>query len=470
MSDRIAVMRGGRVVQIGTAQELYSQPVDSFVARFLGESNLVSGRVAQLADGKATLTVRWLRNRSRDARERGLTAGAAACALIRPEHVRPVAGGLPARIIERIFLGEIVALRLALPGDKELWSRLFSSDAPAGDADRGRLGSRARLDPAGNILAEESTMLTRRHLIAVAGGRRDGSASRGDARADATKLTFCSWGGALSDLEKTALLDPFGKTKGFEVVPASPTNYAKLKAMVESGKPEWDLVDVGGRFIWQGADLLETLDMSLIPNAKALDRRLGVVEGHLHLDRRDRRSPGTPRRSRKDKGPKSWKDFWDVQNFPGPRGLYKPFYYNYEAALLAAGMARKDIYPVTEDKVKLAMDKIRELKPQCEGVVDGGRAAAAAPLDRRAALCPRPGQGACSPSEGERARRHDLRGRHRLGQCLGGAQGHAERQACHGGDQLRGLARGAGAACSISAPTVRCSATRRRRGRPSSAS
>ena len=43
MSDRIAVMRGGRVVQLGTAQELYSRPVDSFVARFLGESNLVAG-------------------------------------------------------------------------------------------------------------------------------------------------------------------------------------------------------------------------------------------------------------------------------------------------------------------------------------------------------------------------------------------------------------------------------------------
>ena len=32
-----------------------------------------------------------------------------------------------------MFLGEIVALRLALPGGVELWSRLFSSDAPAGD-------------------------------------------------------------------------------------------------------------------------------------------------------------------------------------------------------------------------------------------------------------------------------------------------------------------------------------------------
>jgi hypothetical protein len=41
--------------------------------------------------------------------------------------------------------------------------------------------------------------------------------------------------------------------------------------MVEAGNPEWDLVDVGGRFIFDGEDLIEPLDMSLIPNAKTLD-------------------------------------------------------------------------------------------------------------------------------------------------------------------------------------------------------
>ena len=121
-------------------------------------------------------------------------------------------------------------------------------------------------------------MLTRRHLMAAgAAGAMAGLIGRG--RADTIKLTFCSWGGALSDLEKTALLDPFAKTRGFEVVPASPTNYAKLKAMVEAGPPEWDLVDVGGRFIWQGADLLEPLDMSLIPNAKALNSSWVAAKG-----------------------------------------------------------------------------------------------------------------------------------------------------------------------------------------------
>src|SRR5436190_13671713 len=191
-----------------------------------------------------------------------------------------------------------------------------------------------------------STMLTKRHFL-IATGAAAAMAGLADAARAATKLTFCSWGGALSDLEKSALLDPFAKIKDFEVVATSPTNYARLKAMVESGKPEWDLVTVGGRFIWQGADLLEPLDMSLIPNAKALDagwvssKGVFTSTGATVLAWNTKAFP-------EGKEPKSWKDFWDVKSFPGPRGLYKPFYYNYEAALLAAGTARSDVYPVTE--------------------------------------------------------------------------------------------------------------------------
>jgi ABC-type Fe3+/spermidine/putrescine transport system ATPase subunit len=133
MSDRIAVMRGGRVAQMGTADELYNRPADSFVARFLGESNLVAGRVTELCEDRATLAVEGIGAPIEGRPTQGLRLAGAACALIRPEHVRPVAGGRRARVAERIFLGEIVALRLALPGGVELWSRLFSWDAPTED-------------------------------------------------------------------------------------------------------------------------------------------------------------------------------------------------------------------------------------------------------------------------------------------------------------------------------------------------
>ena len=178
----------------------------------------------------------------------------------------------------------------------------------------------------------------------------------------AVRLTFCSWGGALSELEKTTMLDPFAKLKKIEIAQASPTNYAKIKAMVEAGAPEWDLVDVGGRFIDQGKDMLETLDMSLIPNAKNLNpgwvtsRGIFTSTGATAIAWNTKTFP-------EDKGPTSWKDFWDVKAFPGPRGLYKQLYYNYEAALLAAGVPFDQVYPVTDDKIKVVFDKLREIKP-----------------------------------------------------------------------------------------------------------
>jgi ABC-type Fe3+/spermidine/putrescine transport system ATPase subunit len=45
LSDKIAVMRRGKVVQVGTPEEIYNNPSDQFVADFIGESNLLEGRV-----------------------------------------------------------------------------------------------------------------------------------------------------------------------------------------------------------------------------------------------------------------------------------------------------------------------------------------------------------------------------------------------------------------------------------------
>ena len=64
MSDRVAIMRGGRIEQMGTPRDLYEEPASSFVADFLGTNNLVdvasvSGTTAQLADGTVVLPERY---------------------------------------------------------------------------------------------------------------------------------------------------------------------------------------------------------------------------------------------------------------------------------------------------------------------------------------------------------------------------------------------------------------------------
>ena len=54
--------------------------------------------------------------------------GAPASALLRPEAVRAHAGGLSARVAERVYLGELVAVRLSLANGHDLWSRRLASE------------------------------------------------------------------------------------------------------------------------------------------------------------------------------------------------------------------------------------------------------------------------------------------------------------------------------------------------------
>jgi putative spermidine/putrescine transport system substrate-binding protein len=184
------------------------------------------------------------------------------------------------------------------------------------------------------------------------------------ARAAERPFTFTSWGGALSDAEKAAFMDPFAAMKGIEIVNTSPTETAKIKAMVEAKNVEWDLVCVGGSTVWQGEQegFVEKLDLSKIPNAANLDPGwvspygIATSTGATIIGWSTAAFPA-------DAGPQSWADFWDVKRFPGSRGLYKFFLYNYEAALLASGLKRAELYPATPEKLDMAFAKLAEIKP-----------------------------------------------------------------------------------------------------------
>ncbi|HYZ64549.1 MAG TPA: ABC transporter ATP-binding protein [Acetobacteraceae bacterium] len=55
MSDRIAVMRSGRIEQLGTAQGIYERPASLFVASFIGSTNLIAARLIEVRGGEACL-------------------------------------------------------------------------------------------------------------------------------------------------------------------------------------------------------------------------------------------------------------------------------------------------------------------------------------------------------------------------------------------------------------------------------
>jgi len=88
MSDRIAVMDRGRVLQVGTPTEIYRDPADRFVMEFMGSPNVFAGRVERSGNGGADVAIPGVGVvRARHAGS-GLGAGAAATVLVRPECVR----------------------------------------------------------------------------------------------------------------------------------------------------------------------------------------------------------------------------------------------------------------------------------------------------------------------------------------------------------------------------------------------
>ena len=97
MSDRIAVMRGGRFEQLGTPEEIYDEPKTHYVAQFIGRSTILSGRVE--AVGKDTAVIRGACGSfTADASRARLSAGEDCEICVRTErHARlPRAGrGLP---------------------------------------------------------------------------------------------------------------------------------------------------------------------------------------------------------------------------------------------------------------------------------------------------------------------------------------------------------------------------------------
>jgi spermidine/putrescine ABC transporter ATP-binding subunit len=111
MSDRIAVMNHGRLVQVGTPTELYNTPASYFVADFVGDSNFLAGTVAEAGPGEAIVeTAGKLRLPARAAAP--LAPGARVRVSLRPEKIalQPGAhpGGLPGIIDEAVYMGEVI--------------------------------------------------------------------------------------------------------------------------------------------------------------------------------------------------------------------------------------------------------------------------------------------------------------------------------------------------------------------------
>jgi iron(III) transport system ATP-binding protein len=111
LSDRIAVIDRGRITQIGSPQDIYFRPANPFVARFVGATNLLTGRLIGSANGKANVEV--LAGRQiQCVVPQGIDDPASVAVSIRPESIRLVAraGGAAAGAGENCLAGRVSAV------------------------------------------------------------------------------------------------------------------------------------------------------------------------------------------------------------------------------------------------------------------------------------------------------------------------------------------------------------------------
>jgi spermidine/putrescine ABC transporter ATP-binding subunit len=120
MSDRIAVMSAGRIRQIAAPDDIYRRPADRSVASFVGDANILGGRLMEKRSEIAVIAIGDIRAEVPVAPLVELSVGDAVDVFVRPEHLsvapRGSTGSLPGTVTTQVFQGGHVDLYIDAPG------------------------------------------------------------------------------------------------------------------------------------------------------------------------------------------------------------------------------------------------------------------------------------------------------------------------------------------------------------------
>ncbi len=180
----------------------------------------------------------------------------------------------------------------------------------------------------------------------------------GRARAADTTLTVTSWGGDYHKSVREVFADPFTKETGIPVTLVDNGDMAKVKAQVQSGAVQWDVIDAPAAFATSGArdKLWEELDMSIVKPGALVQKPaptympMYLYSGGLLWD--DKRTPD-------GKHPIDFAGFYDFEKFPGRRVMRALASETLEVALVADGVAPKDLYPLDVERAFRALDRMK---------------------------------------------------------------------------------------------------------------
>lgn len=210
--------------------------------------------------------------------------------------------------------------------------------------------------------------LTRRELMAALGASgavlatrgwaQDMSALKGDGH-----VVVCTWGGHYTDVMDQVWFQDFTDATGITVSSTAIPDMAKLEVMDQVNNVEWDLVDTEGTqmAVAIGKGLLAPIDYSLIesivPKAQlnpAVCKEYGI--GSVAFSTCIGWRPSVVG----DVGPATWAEFFDTTKFKGRRALYAQPRPTFEIALMAAGVPKDKLYPISIDDAFAACDAIKD--------------------------------------------------------------------------------------------------------------
>ncbi len=136
MSDRIAVFNNGVVQQLDTPQGLYEKPVNSFVADFIGENNVLHGKIESEENGICSLNVNGEKIKATAVTQ--APAGTQVMMSIRPErvvlgsHHEGIDNSFVGSVKECIYHGDHIRVRVSLLGQDQFILKLPNSAATGG--------------------------------------------------------------------------------------------------------------------------------------------------------------------------------------------------------------------------------------------------------------------------------------------------------------------------------------------------
>jgi putrescine transport system ATP-binding protein len=126
VASRIAVMDHGKLVQVSTPGEIYEAPQSRYVAEFIGEVNLIEGKVVSANGGSADIASAADATQFRARTSEPLASGQQVWLSLRPEKVRvtldkpTLENAIPGKVVDIGYLGSITHYHVRTPSGQKL--------------------------------------------------------------------------------------------------------------------------------------------------------------------------------------------------------------------------------------------------------------------------------------------------------------------------------------------------------------